>query len=244
MDDMWQTSPAHQEDRVPSPARPPAERLRDAYFADVRRLTFGAIRGERWRLAFGPLTLMAFGLPAYDGSGWTWAITGGLLVRQPGGSLRFAWRDGELEGSVEGYRPVLPGPLYRVTQVPVHRVLTRRFLLRLRGRAPLPGAPAGPAQRLLGASLDLALCAGVASLLRPRHRLAAFVGLAGGYHLACWTAGGRTAGALLTGQRVVSVDGSPVAPWQALLRLAAVPLAIRALRPIHDEVAETAVVEA
>jgi len=69
------------------------------------------------------------------------------------------------------------------------------------------------------------------------------VGLAAAYHAACWAAAGRTAGGRLTGQRVVSVDGSPVEPWQALLRLAAVPAAARALRPVHDEVAGTAVIE-
>jgi hypothetical protein len=120
----------------------------------------------------------------------------------------------------------------------------RRFLLRLRGRVPPPGPPAGPAQRLVTASLDLALCAAVTAALRPRRRLAALAAVTAGYHLACWTLTGRTAAALLTGQRVVSVDGRAVAPWQAALRLAALPLAAVRLRAVHDEVAATEVIEA
>ena len=62
--------------------------------------------------------------------------------------------------------------------------------------------------------------------------------------MGCWSLTGRTVGGLLTGQRLVSVDGSPVAPWQALLRLAALPLAVLTRRAVHDETAATEVVEA
>jgi len=68
--------------------------------------------------------------------------------------------------------------------------------------------------------------------------------LAAVYHLGCWSLTGRTVGALVTGQRLVSVDGSPVAPWQAVLRLAALPLAVLACRAVHDEAAATEVIEA
>jgi len=241
---MWPAAPVHQELTVGAPIRPPPERLRDRFFADVWKLTLGLVRGERWRLRLGPVTLLDFGEPAFDGSGWTWPIAGGALVRRPGGSLRCCWRDGTLAAVVDGYRPALPPPLYLLAQVPAHRVVTRRFLLGLRGRTPPPGVPAGPAQRLMTAALDLALCAGVAAALRPRRRLAAFAAVAAAYHLVCWTAAGRTAGGLLTGQRVVAVDGSALAPWQALVRLAALPLAARSLRAVHDEAAATEVIEA
>lgn len=235
---------AHDEERVRAPARPPSDSLRDRFFVDVGRLTGGLVRGEHWRLRLGLLTLIAFGEPEFDGSTWTWPITGGLLARRPGGSLSYGWREGALFAVVDGYAPRLPAPLYVLTQVPVHRLLTRRFLLGLRGRVPMPGPPAGPAQRLLTATLDLALCAAATAALRPRRRLVAFAAVAAAYHVACWTVAGRTAAALLTGQRVVSVDGSAVTAWQALLRLAALPLAAGSLRAVHDEVSATEVIEA
>ena len=238
-----QEPPVHQVCRVRAPVETSGDRLRDAFFADVRRLTFGVVRGERWRLSLGPLTLLAFDEPAFDGRAWTWPIAGGLLARRPGGTLRYGWREGELVAEVDGYEPRLPALAYRLTQVPVHRMLTRRFLLELRGRTPAPGPPAGPAQRLLTATLDLALCGGVAAAVRRRQRLRTFAALAAGYHVVCWSLGGRTLAGLLTGQRLVSVDGSAVAPWQALVRLAALPRAALTLRAVHDEAAATEVIE-
>ena len=244
MDGVWQPPPVQQRHGVRAPAPPAPDRLRDAFFTDVGRLTLGLVRGERWRLRLGPLTLLAFGEPTFDGAGWTWPIAGGLLARRPGGTLRYAWRDGLLVGEVDGYLPRLPRGLYRLTQVRVHRWVTRRFLLGLRGRVPPPGVPAGAAQRLLAAGADLAVCAAAAGLLGcRRRRLAALAGVLAGYHLACWTLAGRTAGGLLTGQRLVSVDGGRVAPWQAVVRLAALPLAAAAGRAVHDEAAGTEVID-
>lgn len=239
---VWHEPPVHQVCRVRAPVEADRDRLRDAFFADTRRLTFGTIRGERWRLRLGPLTLMAFGDPAFDGEAWTWPITGGLLTRRPGGILRYGWRDGQLVGEVDGYLPRLPAFLYRLTQVPAHRLLTRRFLLGLRGRTPAPGPPAGPAQRLLTATLDLALCGAVAAAVSRRRRLRTFAAVAAGYHLACWSAGGRTLAGLVTGQRLVSVDGSAVAPWQAVVRLGTLPRAALTLRAAHDEASATEVI--
>lgn len=243
MEGMWHVPPVHQEDTALAPVRTPADRLRDAFFGDIRRLSLGAVHGEPWRLRLGPVTVLAFGEPAFDGSGWTWPITGGAMARRPGGTLRIRWRDGELAAAVDGYAPRLPAPLYRAVQAPFHHAVTRRFLLGLRGRAPLAGPPAGPAQRLATAALDLALCAAMTAALRPGRRLATFAGVAAAYHAACWTFGGRTAGSVLTGQRLVSVDGRPVAAWQALVRLAALPAAALTLRAVHDEAAATEVVQ-
>src|SRR5262245_33049850 len=246
MGGMWSPPPVTL--TVRAPARPSPDRLRDAYFADVGRLTLGTVRGEPWRLRLGPVTVLAFGEPRFDGWGWSWPIVGGLLARRAGGTLRYAWRDGQLLGTVEGYLPRLPRAVYRLMQVPVHRLLTRRFLLGLRGRTPPPGVPAGPAQRLLAAGLDVAVCASVAALLpggrRRWSRLAAFAGVLAGYHVICWALSGRTLGARLAGQRLVAVDGSRVAPWQALVRLAVLPAAATRLRAVHDEVAGTAMIEA
>ena len=236
--------PVTLEERVAAPLRPSPDRLRDAYFARVGRLTLGMVHGERWRLRLGPVTVLAFGEPRFDGWGWSWPIAGGLLARRAGGILRYAWRDGQLVGSVEDYLPRLPRVVYRLAQLPVHRWVTRRFLLELRGRTPPPGVPAGPAQRLLAASLDVGACAAVSTLLPRGRRLAAVAGVLTGYHVACWALGGRTLGALVAGQRLVSVDGGPVAPWQALARLAALPAAAVTLRAVHDQFAETEVIEA
>jgi hypothetical protein len=244
MDCIRYPAPVHQEDRVAAPFEPRPERLRDAYFAAVPRLTLGVVRAEPWRLRLGPLTVLEFGEPVARDGGWTWPITGGVAARRPGGSLSYRWRDGELTGVVDGYEPRLPAPLYRLLQVPVHHVLTRQFLLLLRGRTPGPGVPAGPAQRLVTASLDLGLCAALTAVLRPRRRLATFAGVASLYHLALWTVGGRTAAGLLTGQRIVSVDGSPLTLAQSAIRLAALPFALRSGRAVHDEAAGTEVVEA
>src|SRR2546430_2025216 len=134
MDGVWQPPPVQQRHGVRAPAPPAPDRLRDAFFTDVGRLTRG---------------------------------------------------------------------LYRLTQVRVHRWVTRRFLLGLRGRVPPPGVPAGAAQRLLAAGADLAVCAAAAGLLGcRRRRLAALAGVLAGYHLACWTLAGRTARRPLTRPRL------------------------------------------
>ena len=229
------------EDVVWAPLEPGPGLLLDGFFREVTCLSGGLVRGERWRLRLGPLTLFRFGEPRLAPGGWSWPIAGGLLVGRPGGSLAFAWRDGRLWQTLEGYRPRLPAPLYRRTQLPLHHAVSRLVLLRLRGRAPSPGVPAAPVQRLAAAAADLALCAGLAALL-PRRRLLALGPLAAAYHLAFWAAAGSTPGGRLLGQRVVSVDGMPLSPAQAGLRLLALPLGVRRLRALHDELAGTEVI--
>lgn len=240
---MGDTPPVHLEDRVQAPIEPPQECLREAFFNDVDRLTLGLVAGRRWRLQLGPVTLLAFGEPAFDGRSCSWPITGGVLAARPGGKLTYGWREGELIGVVDGYFPRLPRLVYWSVQAPVHRLVTRRFLLQLRGRTPPPGVPAGPAQRLLTAGLDLALCAGFTALLRRRQPVLVAAAVTAVYHVGCWSYCGRTLGALLTGQRLVSIDGGRAALWQALVRLAALPAAAWERRAVHDEAASTEVIE-
>ena len=171
-----------------------------------------------------------------------WPIEGGIFARGPGGTFGIEAAGGRLRASVNGYRPSLPLVLYAVTQLPVHHLVTRLHLLRVRGRQPTPGMPAAPAKRLAAAAIDLGLCAALAAASGRRLRLPVLLGITAGYHVACWSLSGRTLGGVLMGQRVVAVDGSRPSVGQAMLRLAALPVAAVRLRAIHDEVAGTEVV--
>ena len=235
--------PIHTEDSVVSPRQPSRDRLRDGFFPAIRVLTLGLLRGKHWRIGFGPLTVHEFGEPRpTTAGGWSWPIRGGLLTARPGGSLTYEWRDGRLTATVDGYWPRLPRPLYHLTQLPIHHLITRLYLLQLRGRMPPPGVPGGPAQRLAAGTVDVVLCAALSRLL-PRRRLAGFGGLAVAYHLAAWSLGGETLGGRALGLRVVSVDGGRVRPVQSLLRLLALPVSLARFRDVHDELALTEVIE-
>jgi uncharacterized RDD family membrane protein YckC len=90
-------------------------------------------------------------------------------------------------------------------------------------------------------AIDAAVCIALAAAIRRRRRVAVLLGITAGYHIACWTAAGRTLGGAAMNQRVVAADGSPLTAGQAIVRLMALPLA--ALRKnIHDEIAGTDVV--
>jgi RDD family len=235
--------PIHTEDRVGSPVEPDSDRLRDSFFRAIRALTLGFVRGERWRISLGPVTLHEFGEPESTQYGWRWRIGRGLLGARPGGTLSYEWREGELMATVDGYWPALPRRLYRATQLPLHHLVTRLFLLQLRGRVPPPGIPGGPAQRLSAAALDVVLCGAAALLVPRRRRLKAFPILAVGYHLAAWSLTGTTLGGRVLGLRVVSIDGGPVSPTQAVVRLLALPASLVRFQALHDRVALTEVVE-
>lgn len=207
------------EDRASAPLEPPPERLRDFFFEELPRIMLGLLRARSRRLFLGPLLLLGFGPPERVPGGWRWPIEGGLLARAAGGTLEFAWRDGQLVGRVDGYRPLLPADLYRLTQLPFHHLTTRLYLLRLRGPEPAPAVPAAAAERWAAFAVDGLLCLGLVALLRPRRRLPALAGLAAAGHLAGWALAGRTPGERLLGLRVAAYDGRPPSLGQALLRL-------------------------
>jgi RDD family len=230
------------EDSVASSRPVTGRELRESFFLDVPRLTLGLVSTRGSSLFLGPLEIIRFGPAKTTRSSVELPIEGGLLVGDRGGRLRIDAGKGRLTASVEGYRPRLPRPLYVLTQLPFHHTVMRLHLLRERGRQPAPGVPVPPARRAAGAAIDIGLFAVVALAAGRRRRLAALAVIAAGYHVACWSISGRTAGGMITGQRVVSVDGSRVSPGQALIRLLALPMAALRMRAVHDEIAGTEVV--
>jgi hypothetical protein len=218
--------------------------LRDSFWADIPALTLGLVRVRINSLWFGPLELLRFGPAKVTRNKVEWPIEGGLLARAPGGTLRIEALYGRLVASVEGYRPALPRGLYALAQLPVHHMWTRLHLLRVRGRQPAPGRQADEARRLASGAIDLGLCVALAAVIGRRRRIPLLLGVAAGYHVACWSLAGRTLGGALMGQRVVAVDGSRLSAGQAIVRLASLPLAALRLRNVHDEMAGTDVVDA
>ncbi|TMD05428.1 MAG: RDD family protein [Chloroflexi bacterium] len=218
---------------------PPEDPQALAYILDraLPRLTFGLIRVQDGTQSVGPLALIRLGEPHRRGDGWVREIRGGLLAARRGGTVRTAWRDGEVEIVVDGYHPLLPRWLYRFTQRPFHHLMARLSLLQARGRVPPPGIPSPPDQRLAAAAIDVGICLAFARLLRRP-----VLPIVAAYHVGCWSLAGRTAGGFLTRQRLTSVDGSRVSFGQATVRLLAVPVAIFRRRALHDELAGTEVV--
>ena len=216
--------------------------LRDGFLKDITWLTFGLVQARGSSLYLGALELLRFGRATVTRTRVEWPIDGGLFARGPGGRLRIEALRGRLVASVDGYRPLLPRALYVVSQLPVHHLVTRLHLLRVRGRQPAPGVPAEPTRRGAASVIDLGLCAALAAASGRRRRLPALLGIATVYHVACWSISGRTLGGMLMGQRVVAVDGSRATVGQALVRLASLPLSALRLRAIHDEVAGTDVI--
>src|ERR1700686_3437320 len=220
----------------------PGTTLRDAYQEDIRKLTLGLVHARHGSLYIGPFELLRFGPAGVTENAVEWPIEGGFAARSAGGRFRLESANGRLAASVDGYRPLLPLPVYAVTQLAVHRVITRLFLLRVRGREPAPGVPAAPDDRLRAAAVDLAFCATLAGLIGRRRKLRGLLGITAGSHLACLPISGRTLGGLVTGQRVLSIDGSRPSLGQSAVRLFTAPLAWIGRRTLHDEVAGTDVV--
>lgn len=216
--------------------------LRDGFLRDIASLTLGLVFVRGSSLCLGPLELLRFGRAAVTEARVEWPIEGGLLARAAGGRFRIEAVGGRLMASVHGYQPRLPLPVYALTQLQIHHLLTRLHLLRVRGRQPAPGVPSEPAKRIAAAAIDFGLCAALAVAAGRRRRLRVLLGIAAGYHVACWSLSGRTVGGLLMRQRVVAVDGSRPSAGQAVVRLLALPLSAVRLRAIHDDIAGTDVV--
>jgi hypothetical protein len=224
------------------PSAVTGQALRDGYWADIHALTLGLVCARDNSLWLGPLELIRFGRPRVTRNRVRWPIENGLLARAPGGHFSIEAVDGGLVASVEGYQPRLPRALYVLTQLPIHHLWTRLHLLRVRGRRPPPGVPADPARRLAAAAIDAGFCLALASVIGRRRRIPVLIGVALGYHVACWTLSGRTIGGAVMKQRVVAVDGSRLSAGQAILRLASLPLAMVRRRKVHDEIAGSDVV--
>jgi hypothetical protein len=237
----WRNDTVATEDSVAMPNAVSGRTLRDAFWTDIQALTLGLIHRRDDSLRLGPLELIRLGPAKVTRAGVQWPIEGGLLTRAPGGRLRFERLYGRLVASLDGYEPALPRLLYVLTQLPVHKLWTRLHLLRVRGREPRPGVSALPSRRLAAAAIDAALCIGISALVGRRRRIPVLLGVAAGYHVACWTISGTTLGGTLMHQRVVAGDGSNVSAAQAVLRLAAMPFRVMR-RDIHDEIAGTDVV--
>jgi len=218
--------------------------LRESFFASLPALTLGLVRPRDDSLWFGPVELLRLGTPRVTEHAVEWAIEGGWAVGEPGGALWIHSEPDRLVVSVLDYRPRLPRPFYAITQLPVHHLLSRLYLLRIRGRTPSPGPVATPADRHRAAAIDVGFCAALALLTGRRHRILAFAGIVAGYHVASWSVSGQTLGGLAMNQRVVAADGSRLSPAQALVRLMAAPISLLRGRPAHDTIAGTEVIEA
>jgi hypothetical protein len=230
------------QDSVAMPRTPTGRELRDGYLHDIQDLTLGLVHAQGNTLYVGPVELLRFGPPTVTASAVEWPIEGGITARAPGGSFRIEAAGGRVVASVDGFRPRLPLPLYALSQLPIHQLLIRLHLLRVRGREPAPGVAAAPPDRIRAAAVDVAICFTLAGLAGRRRRLPMLVGIAAAYHVACWSTSGRTLGGLVVRQRVVAVDGSRPTVMQSVVRLLALPLAWATRRPIHDELAGTDVI--
>lgn len=216
--------------------------LRDSFWADMPALTLGLVSVQDNSIRLGPLELIRFGPARVTRSSVQWPIEGGLVARAPGGRLRFEALYGRLVASVDGYHPMLPRALYVLTQLPIHHLWTRLHLLRVRGRHPAPGVRVDPARRVAAAAIDVGFCVALAAVIGRSRRIPVLLGIAAGYHLACWSISGRTLGGAVMKQRVVAVDGSRLSAGQAIVRLASLPLAAVRRRNVQDEIAGTDVV--
>jgi hypothetical protein len=231
------------EDSVAIPRAATGKDLRDRYEEDVPRLTLGLLRVRRNSVWLGPLEVLRFGPARVTAHAVEWPIEGGILAREMGGRFRIEAGRGRLVASVEDFSPLLPLPLYRLTQLPIHHMFVRLHLLRVRGREPSPGPPAPRQDRIRAAMIDLALCTALTGIVSRRTRLSLFMGISAAYHVACWSTSGRTLGGLVMRQRVVSVDGSRPTIGQSAVRLLALPFGWARGRPVHDDAACTDVIK-
>jgi len=230
------------EDSVPITRPMTGEQLREAYLDDVSKLTLGLVRIRGTSVFVGPIEVLRFGLPKVTRNSVDWPIEGGITAGAPGGHWRIEVEQGRVVASVQDYRPRLPLPLYAMSQLPIHHLVIRLHLLRLRGREPQPGIPASREDRLRAAAVDGAFCATLAGFTGRRRKLHVLLGITAAYHVACWSISGQTLGGMVMRQRVVSVDGSKPTIGQSVVRVFALPIAWALRRPVHDEAAGTEVI--
>jgi hypothetical protein len=101
--------------------------LERLYWDEIRRATLGVARFSRDGIRVAGLwpVILRFG-PLLDGRR---AIVGGLFARRAGGTI--GWQGGEDTAvTVEGFAPLLGGPLWRV-EARLHDLVGRRFLARV-----------------------------------------------------------------------------------------------------------------
>jgi hypothetical protein len=154
---------------------------------------------------------------------------------------RIESKDGAVIATTTGHRPAIPRPFYDVSHFQVHQLVTRLYLLGLRETDPPPGVEALREDRLRAAAVDVAFCLTLARLF-GRRRLRRTLVITAAYHVVCWSLLGRTLGGVVLRERVASLDGSRPTATQSLLRFALLPLSWISRRPLHDEVARTAVI--
>jgi hypothetical protein len=236
----WREGEVSARDSVALAGSMSGAKLRDAYAKFVGAMTLGIVRWKNDSVRIGPWEWLRFGRPTVTRNSVDWPIEGGLLA-EPGGHWLIQARGGRVEAKMTGFRPKLPRALYAISQLQVHLLLTRMFLLRLHGREPAPGVPAARPDRISAATVDAALCMSLAGFA-GRRRLKNVLAIATLYHVMCWTLSGRTLGGAVMGQRVVAVDGSRLTLQQSVLRLVLLPLAWIAWRPLHDRIAATEVI--
>ena len=171
------------QDSVASARVPTGRELRDGYLDGIGEVTFGLVCARESSLYLGPLELLRFGPATVTGTAVDWPIVGGITTRAPGGHFRIEAAGGRLTASIDRYRPRLPLPLYAMTQLPVHHLLTRLLLLRARGRDPAAGVAASSSDRRRAAAVDIALCVTLTGLAGSRLRLRTLLGIAAAYHL-------------------------------------------------------------
>jgi hypothetical protein len=239
----WTDGAVTLEDSVAAAHPVSGKLLRERYFAEMPALTLGLIRPRGDSLRLGPIELLRFGPPVVTKSAVKWPIEGGMLAAAPGGHWRIEAENGRLTATAEGYRPMLPKTIYALTQLQLHHLITRLFLLRVRIEEPAPGIPAVAPERFQAAAVDVAFCLTLARVFGRRRRVRVLLGITVGYHVACWSISGQTLGGMVMRERVVAVDGSRLTLLQSIARLAALPVSWVLGRPVHDEFAGTVVVK-
>jgi hypothetical protein len=105
--------------------KPSPDELQILYWRAVRGSTLGLVRFSRNALRVLGLwpVLLRFG-PTVDGAR---PIVGGVFAQKPYGMIRWIASGDEVVVAVEGFKPLLAGPLWRFESW-LHDVVGRRFL--------------------------------------------------------------------------------------------------------------------